>query len=360
MKPSLFKQRIMTLAVLLFSMSLTAAAEEVSKEYHKESTPGPNSTLNITNKFGDVVTETWTENRIVVDVKVTVENSSAEKAKKIMQMIEVAFTEENGSLTAVTNFDDNFSDIHWGNDNNRFSIDYSVKMPANVNLTISNKYGNTEIDEVSGQVILDLKYGNLFAGKLNRGNVKPINSISIAYGKAEITEMSWATVSARYCNQFDIDKATAITVESKYSKFNIEEASSVVCDSKYDNYSVGKVKNFVAAGGYTSFKLESVASKLSVQTKYGNLSVESIPEGFSQMDVEASYCSVKLGISSSACYNLNAQSRYGGVKLDDDNFEPVTRIVGNNSAEIKGLVGNCKNPASSVNITASYGSVTLF
>lgn len=360
MKPSLFKQRIMTLAVLLFSMTLTAAAEELTKEFHKESTPGPNSTLSITNKFGDVVTETWAENRIVVDVLVTVENNSAEKAKKMLDMIDVVFTEENGNFSAETVFDEDISDFRWGKSENHFRIDYKVKMPAKVNFTVSNKYGNTDISEISGLVNVDLKYGDLYVDKLTRGNVKPINTIAIAYGKAEITELNWATIEARYCGQFEIEKATALTLDTKYSKFEIADASSVVCDSRYDNYSVGNVKNFVASGGYTSFKLESVSNKISVETKYGNLSVESIPEGFKSVEVDASYCSVKLGISSSACYNLDAESKYGGIKLDNDNFEPFTRIIGNTSSVIKGIAGGCSQPNSTVTVSASYGSITLY
>ncbi len=39
---------------------------------------------------------------------------------------------------------------------------------------MANKYGNTDIDELHGLMNLDIKYGNLTAGKLTRGNVKPL------------------------------------------------------------------------------------------------------------------------------------------------------------------------------------------
>ena len=359
MKPSLFKQRIMTLAVVLATVSLTAAAEEVTKDFHKEFTPGPNSTLSITNKFGDVVTETWAENRIVVDVKVTVDQGSAEKAQKLLQMITVNFAESGSDFSAETVFDNDFSSVHWGN-NNHFSIDYSIKMPANVNLNIVNKYGNADIDDMSSRVTVDLKYGNLYADNLTRGNEKPLNEFSVAYGKAEIQELSWGKIEARYCSQFSIDKATALAIESKYSKFTIGEASSVVCESKYDNYSLQNVANFVAEGGYTNFSISSVAKKIDVTTKYGNLIVDQVPATFKSIDVTASYCTVKLGIDKNACYNLKAESKFGGIKLDDSNFEAQTRIIGNTSSEISGVSGKCKNPESAVNITTSYGSATLY
>jgi hypothetical protein len=360
MKPSSFKQRIMTLAVLLTAVSFTAAAEEISKDYHKEITPEPNSTLNISNKFGDVVTETWAENRIVVDVKVTVEHSSAEKAKRMMDMIDVKFTQTNGNLTAETVFDEDFSSSNWGGDNNHFSIDYSIKMPANVNLTIINKYGNADIDDLTSLVNIDLKYGNLYAGKLTRGNVKPINNLTVAYGKAEVDELNWAEINSRYCGQFKIENATALLIDSKYSKLSLGDVSSVVCESKYDGYDLGNVNNFVAVAGYTNIKIESVSKKIDVQTKYGNLIVESIPAGFDKISISSGYCTVKLAINPSACYNLQAESKYGGIKIDDSNFDPTTRIIGNTNSEVSGKVGKCQNPTSNVTISASYGSVTLY
>jgi len=46
-------------------------------------------------------------------------------------------------------------------------------MPVGTDLTLSNKYGNTDIDELHGLMDLDIKYGNITAGKLTRGNIKP-------------------------------------------------------------------------------------------------------------------------------------------------------------------------------------------
>jgi hypothetical protein len=358
MKPSSFKQRIMTLAVILSAATLSAAGEEVSKDYHKEFTPGPNSTLSITNKFGDVVTETWAENKIVIDVKVTVEQSSAEKAQKLLQMITINFAETGNDFSAETVFNEDFSSFKGGS--NHFSIDYNIKMPANVDLNITNKYGNADIDDMTSRLAIDVKYGNLYADQLTRGNEKPLSEFSVAYGKAEIKELSWGKIEARYCGQFSIEKATALAIDSKYSKMNIDEVSSVVCESKYDNYNLGNVGNFVAVGGYTNFNINSVAKKVDVQTKYGNLIVDRIPANFKSVDVTAGYCTVKLGIDQAACYNLKAESKYGGIKLDDSNFDAQTRIIGNTSSEVSGVVGKCKDPQATVNVTTSYGSVTLY
>ena len=360
MKKSQFKQGIITLALFLCAATLTANAEELKKEFHREMVPTETTTLTVNNKFGDVITETWAENNIIIDVVVTVEHPSAEKAKKLLDMIDVKFTEADGNLTAETLFNDDFSNTHWGGDNNKFSIDYKVRMPAKINLTVDNKYGNSDIDMVAGLASLTVKYGNLTVHKLTRGNVKPLNNLAVAYGKATIGDVSWAEINSRYCGQFSIDKATALLVDSKYSKLTIGEISSLVCESKYDGYSVTKANNIMMTSGYTNLNFGTVSKKVEVDTRYGNLTVDRVPEGFESVSVKAAYCAVKLGIDPSACYSLEAKSSYGNVKLDDSNFSPDKRIVGNTSTELAGQVGKCSNPASKVEVSASYGSVKLY
>ena len=186
-----------------------------------------------------------------------------------------------------------------------------------------------------------------------------MNSLVVAYGKATVDELGWAEINARYCGQFSIDRATALLVDSRYSKISVGKVSSLVADAKYDGYKVTASNNVVIMAGYTDINIGTVTKKLEVETKYGNLSVDQIPAGFSAIDVKAGYCSVKLGIDPAACYNLKANSSYGSVKVDDANFSPDKRIQGNTSTELEGKVGKCSNPTGNVTISASYGSVRL-
>jgi hypothetical protein len=360
MKKSLFKYGVATLAVLFCAATLVASATEVKKEFHREMVPTENTTLSVINKFGSVVTETWAEKKIVIDVTVKAEHSSLEKAQKLLDMIEVKFTESGGNLTAETVFSDDFSSISWKGSNNSFSINYNIKMPASINLDVDNKYGNTVIDEVAGLANFTVKYGDLSVHKLTRENVKPLNRLVVAYGKASADELGWAEINARYCGQFEVGKATALLVDSKYSKVSVGDVSSLVAESKYDGYTVTSANNIVIVSGYTNLTFEKVNKKLDVETKYGNLTVNRIPSGFENIAVKAGYCSVKLAIDPSACYKLSANSSYGGIKVDDENFSPDKRIIGNTSSEMTGKVGKCSNPTSEVTVTTSYGSARLY
>ena len=351
------KKPIMFFLISLLLTSSSIFAQEVTKEYHKEFTAGTKS-LNISNRYGDVVIENWDKDQIVIDVKVTVEMSNKEKAQSFLDKIDVQFAESSDQISAKTVLDDKFNFTGWG-DHRRFSIDYHVKMPVGTELALSNKYGNTEIDELHGLLNLDIKYGNITAGKLTRGNVKPLNKLNIAYGKGTIDEVGWLDLTERYVGSMEIAKSQAILLDSKYSKIILGETSSIVGESKYDNIRIETIKNLVLDNGYTEVNIGELTNKLSYNGSYGSFSVDRVPKGFESLEVETHYMGVKLGIEESASYKLDAKVSYGGLKYNEENFRNTRRIVENNSHEVSGTVGKEENPTSKVNVIASYGSVKL-
>jgi hypothetical protein len=284
--------------------------------------------------------------------------SNKERAQNFLDKIDVQFSEGTNVISAKTVIDDNFNFSGWG-DSKRFRIDYNIKMPVGTDLTLSNKYGNTDIDELHGLMDLDIKYGNITAGKLTRGNNKPLSQLNLAYGKGTIDETGWLNLTERYVGSLEIAKSQAILLDSKYSKIILGETSSIVGESKYDNIKIENIKNLVLENGYTEVNIGELTKKLNYTGSYGSFTIDRIPAGFESLDVETHYMGVKLGIEESASYKLDAKVTYGGLKYDEDNFKNQRRIVENNSHEVSGLVGKEENPSSKVKILASYGTVKL-
>ena len=207
---------------------------------------------------------------------------------------------------------------------------------------------------------LDIKYGDLSADKLTRGNEKPLNKLTLAYGKGSIDEAGWLDIYARYSPSISIDKSQALLIDSKYSKIKIGETSSLVGESKYDNINVEEIKNLVLQSGYTSAKIGTLTKKLNYQGSYGSFDVNTIPAGFESIEVKTNYMGVRLGIDESASYSLDAHSSYGNIKFNEDNFRHEKHIVENNSTTLSGTAGKEKEPKATVKVSASYGQVKLY
>jgi hypothetical protein len=348
----------MLLFISLFLISFTLSAQEITKEFHKEYIAGAKS-LEISNRYGDIVIQSWQKDQIVIDVKVTVEMPNKEKAQRLLDYIDVQFSEDVNTISAKTVIDDKFNFTGWG-DSRKFSIDYNIKMPVGTDLSLANKYGNTDIDELHGLMDLEIKYGNITAGKLTRGNEKPLSKLNIAYGKGKIDEAGWLDLTERYVGSMEITKSQALLIDSKYSKITLGETSSVVGESKYDNIRIDNIKNLVLENGYTEVNIGELTKKLTYNGSYGSFSIDRIPSGFESIDVETHYMGVRLGIEESASYRLEAKVSYGGLRYNEDNFKNQRRIVENNRSEISGTLGKEENPSSKVTVLASYGNVKLY
>ena len=359
MKRQAFKTGSLLLVCLILA-SPGLVSQEVTKEFNKEWTASTGTTLDINNKYGKVIVETSDQDRITIDVKVTVEFPNRERAQRYLDYINVEFSEEGNLLKARTVIDEKFNFSGWGGSSRRFSIDYTVNMPSRINFNLVNRYGNSEIEKIDGAVKIDIKYGNLLIERLTRGNEKPINAISVAYGKAEIGSAGWVDLIIRYVGELAIDDCQALLLDSKYSKINIENISSLVAESKYDKLEIDKINNLVLDAGYIDINIGSLSKKLKFDGAYGSISVESIPAGFESIETDSRYIGVRLGIETGASYELDARTSYGDLKFDEGNFQHQRRIVQNNTNEVTGVVGKDSSPLAKVYVRSSYGSVKLF
>lgn len=357
MKRSGCKTVISLLVVqFVFLLSFSALADEVDKKFKEEFSASGKEMLKINNRYGEVIVENWNEDRVVIEVLVKVKYPSLDKAEKYLSMIDIEFSDNDNTIEATTTIDKNFS--FKGGVDREFSIDYLVKMPTDLNLNLTNKYGKVEIGELSGHVHIAVKYGTLFVGKLSRGKEKPLNSVALSYGVAQIAESGWTELTLRYADKVTIGTAKALLVDSRYSKLYVEKVGSFVTESKYDHIEIANLNNFVAEGGFTGFELGNITGKLDITTGYGSIKVENIASGFEDVNIESKYCKIKLQFEEQASYLLNVETSYAPINFDEDNAEIIQRIYENSRKTIEARVG-ASNSESKVKIKANYGTVIV-
>ncbi|MFO7844341.1 MAG: DUF4097 family beta strand repeat-containing protein [Bacteroidales bacterium] len=348
---------IFFIQILVVSAAFSAA-DEFSKNLHKEFNADQNTLLLIENKFGDVDINNWDKNQVVIDVTITVDHRNEDKAKELLEYIQVDISQDGNTIKAITTIDNKFSKWNFTFSDNKkeFSIDYDIKIPKNIKLDLENKYGNVFINEISGHAIVDVKYGNLKINKIIRGNKKPFSEISLGYSNGNIDECEWLNVTLQY-SRLEIERSKALIAVTKYSKLFVNKVSSIVCESKYDTYNIGTISNFVGTTAYTEMKFKEVSKLLEVDNRYGGITVDFIPQGFEKIDIDNEYGGIKLGIDANASYQIKGYAKYADI--DYPGTRRVTHIKEGNSLTVKGSVGEKENPASEVNIQTKYGNVRL-
>jgi len=357
MKALKFKFLIITFLTVIFT-STNLFADELKKEikeYNKEFAVIKGNTLEVKNYFGDVDVQNWNKDEISIYVKVTAEHKDAEKAKEMLELIDIEFSDKGNIKSAETILKDKIKRIKSRGNGKKFSIDYTIKMPSYLNADLSNKFGDMFIDQIDGKADITVKFGTLKLNKLTRGNEKPLNSINLAYAEteAEIKEVNWLNLHSRY-SEAGIAKAQALVIDSKYSEISVDNANSIVSDAAYDEYDVDEVTNFVTEGAYSEIEIGKLIKKAEVIIKYGEFSVDYVAKDFNLIDVSAKYAEVELNIDEEAGYTIHGVAKYGDISVPSG--AKISKISENMTKTVKGTIGSGKGK---VKLKVGYGSIDV-
>lgn len=341
---SKFKFITALFVISILSAGTTVLAEEKTKEYNESWAASSVQSLEITNKFGEIKVKNEGGSEITIDVIVTVEARDENRADDLLDQIEVEFKQSGSSLKATTSIESSFKSQR------KFSIDYVVNIPADKNLKIANKYGNTIVSSLTGNGDFNIQYGNLSANELNGTSMK----ILLAYGKANVSSASDLNVNVKYSGM-TFGEVGNLKIDSKYSSVDIEEGKSIEIASRYDKFDFEEVESVYITTKYSHLRIEELAKNLKIDAGYGSVKVGQVNSGFESVSITNSYGKISLGLDD-ASYDVDASCEYCGISYPEEEFSG-NKMKERNTKTIKGKVGSVNG--GKVYIRSRYGEINL-
>jgi hypothetical protein len=181
--------------------------------------------LEINNQFGEVQIHTWDKNEIKVDIEMGVEAGSEEKAKRLLDEIEVHENRSGSTISFKTDVGEMKNNHHGKNnkgDNRNFHIDYTVYMPAANPLDLENSFGKTSVGDMKGEVNLTSKFGSLTAGNLDN-----VDEIDVEFGEAQIGNVHNGKITFKFNGKSLIGRVSgSVKIVSEFSgnvQFNVDD-----------------------------------------------------------------------------------------------------------------------------------------
>lgn len=330
---------------------------EKSKTINKEFNVNANALLRINNKYGNVDVVSWNENRVVIEIKITVNGSNESKVEDRLKNINVEFSNSSSEVSAKTTFGSKSTWSGWKNNNNnlKFQIDYKVKMPIGNQADFDNDYGSISLNELNGKADINCDYGQISIGSLNHSD----NSINIDYtNNSTIGYMGGGSINADY-SSLTVEKAKNIDLNADYSTSIFENLENLEFNCDYGKLQVDNGNNVTGNGDYLSMRFGEIYKNLSLEADYGNIRVEKLMKGFSNVKIDTDYTGIKIGLDPSASFDFVANLRYAGFSFEGNNVDYNKKIVKNNSKYYEGTV-NGGNSQSTVEIDSEYGSVKFY
>ena len=340
------KTRNFSIVILvLITFAFQVHAEKITKRIYQSFPVNQVSKLELSNKYGHIQIDDNRKDSVVISVEIWVEGSG-NRAQRLLDNIGVNISKSGSTVSAVTEFRNDFN-----NNNQDFSIDYIVSVPADRELAVEQKYGTVNMNNLTGKGIFDIMYGEIRAKNL----LSPSLSLNLSYSKANIEETKDMALTIKY-SKIGLSKGENLKIDSKYSGLTIGDCKDVSLDSKYDDYRFKTVNSMTISSMYTGYKIDQLLTSLDLTNGYGDFTASTIPSNFKSIKVSSKYASVRLGIAAGASYKLDGAVRYCDLKHPAGK---LNRMKEDNSYEVHGTIGESETPKATVNIESNYGNVRL-
>ena len=347
---------------LVFGYYKTGAAEEgaiaLTKKIHKEIEVSKDALIEIDNSYGDLNITSWDQDKVVIDVLITVKGKNSKKNQKALNSVDVSFLLSPEKVMAETKIDMGWS-FGWfyfgyGSFNSeKYRIDYNIKLPKTSSVNLTNDYGTIRLNSLEGKANISCDYGQLIIGELMADN----NILDFDYtSNSSIEYIRGGTIKADY-SDFTIEKAEDIDLIADYTSSDIVEVTNLDYYCDYGNITIDNVTNLVGEGDYINHRIGNVSGSLEIDADYGSIKIDRIKSSAKNVFIEADYTDIKMGYENDYSFNFNVKLEYAGFNADDE-LTIRNRDVQNSSKKYLGFHGS-EFSGNTVNINSDYGGVIL-
>jgi hypothetical protein len=345
------------LIIIMLTTSLTAQTPGciIKKIYPADI----GTSLYLANKFGDVNILTIQGDSLTICATITIDQNDKELLEKSIKLIDINIDKVKDSISISTSFDRKFFSQTYRQGRKRFTVNYIIETPDFVNVRIINEFGNISVDELSGSVYIKLSQGVLTIKNLTRGNIKPINQISIDHSTLIINKLNWTSLNVANCPSIYIENGQAILMDSEFSKIEMGNVSSLVANTKSDSYSISSIKNLVSESIYSTFELGSLTGQFKSLASFGSINISNLNREFSMINMTLKHTPIIIKTDKEISFQTDIAGTNSPVDFRFENEPGITKTVINNLSTYKGVVGEDKKTNSIIKIRSVFGAVSI-
>ncbi|MFK8102085.1 MAG: hypothetical protein AB8G15_06170 [Saprospiraceae bacterium] len=254
--------------VLFCLLSIASVSQAQNKVIEKEFSIGANDVLSVQHAYGKLTVKKATGNKVKAKVTYNVSGKSDADVQRLIKKIQ--FQEKNSggtkmiaALPAISMYrkstfstEITFEDGDAVKGISNMEIDFELWVPDGVELVLNNKYEDIEIEARSGKVSVELFEADLLAKGLTGAL-----DLSLKYGTANLGTLKSLKLSL-FESTLNLDSATKLTMDSKYSKHFIKQLTNP------------KIASFEG-----KFTIDKINGTLELNDKYSTLTIDQLEAG---------------------------------------------------------------------------------
>ncbi len=339
---------------------------KITKSIDKSFVVADRLNLEITNKYGNVIIDTWSKNEVSLKIEILAYGKDRDAAEKLMDRVEFDFKQASDFLQVESVFDRKksfFKDlINTVGDysasllsNHKLQVNYELSIPESAaSVSVDNRFGDVHLGDIEGRITVTLAHGNLRANKM-----VDYSRLNINYGNAKIQEVNEGRISLKGAD-LELDYGQKIDLESSSSTIVIGKVSIFDIQSTNDKVSVNEVRDISGSANFTELSIGTMQESCRLSQSYGSMIIKYIPSSFTSIRLDGKSTDYELMFSDKSNFETKIYVRDDKIDLTNYPGQREKRYVDEKSkfVQITGFFGS-KNADRNVNIDAQNGEVKI-
>ncbi len=290
----------------------------------------PETSIDITNKYGKIELKNWEKDSVVIRFKIEINDQKPIKPGKAFDNLDFDISNTPQNLVVKTQADNSVSTIESEflkfkqvilQTGGSVKIDLEAWLPDNHTLRLENKFGDIIIDDYAGETQILLSNGKLRAGDLLKKA-----SLNLCFADASINSLPDASIVSNY-SDIQLKNSGIVKFESKSSTIEIQNSDELTIDSRRDKFRIRLAEKIDAYGNFSHFLLSELRNKGNIRMSYGSLDLEKIVNSFNSIYIESRSADLNLYFSPEARFNFQITESQTDLNLGSEMKVENTEVI---------------------------------
>ena len=354
---------------IFVSHEINAQETRLSKSIDKSFKVSDRMGLDITNKYGSVIIDTWSRDEVSLKIEIVAYGKDASAAEKLIDRVEFDFKQSSDFLEIESVFDRKksfFKDLLNAVSDysasllskHKLQVNYELTIPENASsITVDNRFGDVHMNNTGGRLNVTIAHGNFRANEL-----KDYSRLNVSYGKAKMRELHEANMSLKGA-ELELEFAGKLDIKSSSSTIIVNKALEIDLESTNDKIEIDEVADITGSANFTDLKIYNLSNACRLTQNYGEMTVKNISDSFGSIRLNGKSTDYVLVFSNHSRFEARIYARDDKLKIADypgqrekrymDDRSKFVRITGNFGANVSEskLDINAQNGEVSVNFT---------
>ncbi len=316
MNKKLFYKSALFLLLYLLLPKLAIGQETVSKRIEESHDFSEKGSLLLENKYGDIYIKGWNNNTISIMVDISATDDDTKAAQELLDRIKptIRVVEDRVVITSeiikkeVGLIDRLFNKSKPSGKNSKSQIDYTLYLPNNSSIELSNKYGDVIVSEWNGTLDAMVEHGDI---RLPDGIDNA--TLSLKYGKLKANTLMQARITANDAN-LEINNCKELKIDAKGSELFLDEINSLDISSNKDEITIEKIKQIEGTIKYSNVVVNEVGEKVSLDLELAEFRVLSFSTIEPTLRIRQENSEVYLNISNTS-FQFRANLEQGVLRI---------------------------------------------